>query len=333
MSLLSELPINKSDVRDILIISSKTNVSLEYYITPRLSENAKIRTKYFDPFSDDYSLLPRQIDGLLIIINRYVSTQITSWLLKHSKQFTGVLWLIDDDFLAMTTDFSVPVVNKYRPFQTILQTKKLRKITDCLLLSNNSLGRRYNNWPYVVIEPVAKVDCQLNRSLNTKSLYYFAKMHGPEHGFIFPIIEHIQTEYSDTEFNVIADGIWKRKWEKLPRVNVHSEMQYSCYLEFLAKLPSGGIYLVPLTPSCLNHHRSDSKIIDVVRTGSAPVFSDISAYSKLLTASPDLPRARSQHQWVKIIKLMIEDIETAQKARNEAARLLRNRFTSLKYIV
>ena len=107
-------------------------------------------------------------------------------------------------------------------------------------------------------------------------------MHGPEHRFLYPMVEYILANNEKATFTVTANGSWAKKWQRLDRVTVLSEMSYAEYSYFLPTLDRGGIFLVPLMPTWLNASRSNAKLIDVVRSGSAAIVADHPAYRTFL---------------------------------------------------
>ena len=189
--------------------------------------------------------------------------------------------MVDDDLRAMTFGRGITAKNRIRPALTIGYKKRLKAIVDHLIVSTRRLAAIYQDWPTVVMPPVANINPR-EKPIDQNQLYYFAKMHGPEHQFLYPVVEQILANNRQTTFTVTASGSWAKKWQRLARVTVLPEMSYSEYSFFLQTLESGGIFLVPLTPTWLNASRSNAKLIDAAKSGSAVIVANHPAYRTFL---------------------------------------------------
>ena len=268
-------------VSSILVIGRQPNSTYDLYIEPRLTNDARQKLAYFDPAADVFDDAAVKPDQCLVIINRYVSPKVMRWLEKHKSVFHGVIWLVDDDLNAMTFGRGVTPKNRFWPALTVRYKKRLKAVVDHLIVSTRRLAAIYQDWPVVIMPPVAQTS-PVEKRIDPNQLYYFAKMHGPEHRFLYPIVEHILANNEKATFTVTANGSWAKKWQRLDRVRVLSEMSYAEYSYFLPTLDSGGIFLVPLMPTWLNASRSNAKLIDVVRSGSAVIVADHPAYRTFL---------------------------------------------------
>ena len=268
-------------VSSILVIGRQPNSTYDLYIEPRLTNDARQKLAYFDPAADVFDDAAVKPDQCLVIINRYVSPKVMRWLEKHKSVFHGVIWLVDDDLSAMTFGQGVTLKNRFWPALTVRYKKRLKMVVDYLIVSTRRLAAIYQDWPVVIMPPVAKTS-PVEKPIDPNQLYYFAKMHGPEHRFLYPMVEYILANNEKATFTVTANGSWAKKWQRLDRVTVLSEMSYAEYSYFLPTLDRGGIFLVPLMPTWLNASRSNAKLIDVVRSGSAAIVADHPAYRTFL---------------------------------------------------
>ena len=265
----------------ILVIGKQPNSSYDLYIEPRLTEAARGKLAYFDPaidVIDDALVKPEQC---LVIINRYVTPKIMRWLEKHKPVLRGVIWLVDDDLNAMTFGRDITPRTRLRPAITVYYKNRLKPIVDHLIVSTRRLAAIYQDWPTVVMPPVAKIS-PIEKPFDQNQLYYFAKMHGPEHRFLYPLVERILATNEQATFTVTASGSWAKKWRRLDRVTVLPEMSYPEYSFFLQTLESGGVFLVPLTSTWVNASRSNAKLIDAAKSGSAVVVANHPAYRTFL---------------------------------------------------
>ena len=265
----------------ILVIGRQPNPTYDLYIEPRLTDAARQKLTYFDPAADIFDEATVKPDQCLVIINRYVTAKIMRWLEKHKPVVSGIIWLVDDDLHAMTFGRGITAKNRIRPALTVRYKKRLKAVVDHLIVSTRRLAAIYQDWPTLVMPPVAKIS-SIEKPIDPNQLYYFAQMHGPEHQFLYPVIKHVLTNNGQATFTVTASGQWAKKWRRLDRVTVLPQMSYSEYSFFLQTLESGGIFLVPLTPTWLNASRSNAKLIDAAKSSSAVVVANHPAYRAFL---------------------------------------------------
>lgn len=265
----------------ILVVGKQPNSTYDLYIEPRLTVAARQKLTYFDPATDIFDDAKVKPDQCLVIINRYVTAKIMRWLEKHRPVLRGIIWLVDDDLRAMTFGRGITAKNRIRPALTLRYKRRLKAIVDHLIVSTRRLAAVYQDWPALVMPPVANIN-PIEKPIDQNQLYYFAKMHGPEHQFLYPVVARVLSDNKHAKFTVTANGFWAKKWQKLERVTVLPEMSYPEYSYFLQTLEHGGIFLVPLTPTWLNASRSNAKLIDAAKSGSAVIVANHPAYRTFL---------------------------------------------------
>jgi len=330
--LVSSLP--SADVLSgLLVIGRQPNSSYDYYIEPRLSEPARRKLHCFDPHRDKIDVLPRDPSGFMVIINRYVTGAVMRWLENNRAQFSAIVWLLDDDLRAMVQDPDIPLKIKARPIQTLRFEKRLQRLVDCLIVSTRRLAAIYRKWPTCVAPPLALLPEREERPLNPASFCYFAKMHGPEHRFLFPVMQEILARHGHARLTIIANGRYARQWQALERVSVLPEMAYGDYLRFLDTQGEGGVFLVPLIKNKLNASRSDAKLLDVGRAGCAALISDHRAYRKIARQVPAAMVKEGVQHWVEAIDRLIRRPEKVQENRRALSALLAERAHTRAFIV
>lgn len=265
----------------ILVIGRQPNSTYDLYIEPRLTDVARQKLTYFDPTADAFDDVMVAPDQCLVIINRYVTPKIIRWLEKYKSVLSGIIWLVDDDLRAMTFGQGITAKNRVRPALTVWYKNRLKTIVDHLIVSTRRLAAIYHDWPTVVMPPVAIINL-IEKPIDPNQFYYFAKMHGPEHKYLYPVVKHILANNKQATFTVTANGSWIKKWQRLDRVTVLPEMSYPDYSLFLKTLERGGIFLIPLTPTWLNASRSNAKLIDAAKSGSGVVVANHPAYRTFL---------------------------------------------------
>lgn len=317
-----------ADISRIVVFGKNPNSSYDFYIAPRLSDNANAKISFVEIESFQESSLPKNIEGMFVIVNRYITPKLLRWIRKNHNKLTGVIWFLDDDLDAMVKSSSIPLIKKIRPLQTLFLSRKFKPFVDCLILATDPLKDRYRSWPAIVVPPVVNIEQANTSRINPKKMFYFAKMHAAEHQFLFPLIKYIINKYSDATFTVVANKKWKKRWSRLHRVTVIPEMGYAEYSSFLDSLEEGGTFLIPLTNSLLNDARSDAKIIDTVRSGSIPLFSTAKAYSEILEYDQNIARAKTEKQWIETLEKIFEFSEFYKSTNLSCERFLSMRYKS-----
>lgn len=272
---------------DLLIVSAK-NSSYEYYIEPRIDRLAE-QAVLIRPFSGDlvaalvdYRAQGRKVD---LLISRYLDSNTIRAINQCASILNSVRYFIDDDLQAMVWDRSVPWLNKVRPAQTEYYMRRKPNLFDCVYTSTpilaDVLSRRHPQVGYPVFwPPIGTIPDEPLPPINPNQLYYLAKMHGPEHAFLWPVITEVLQRNPKAQFDVTANGYWARRWREIDRVTVHPEMAPSVYKAFVRALPKAGLFLLPLTDSKLNQSRSDTKLFEVINTGSVAIASKHPVYSQ-----------------------------------------------------
>lgn len=319
--------------RSVLVIGTSPNSTYDYYIAPRLSPDARAKTVRIDPWRERIGDKAPPPLGCAVIVNRYITPGTLFWIERHRRKLAAVFWVLDDDLGAMVRDASVPLAIKARPALTLALSPFLKSLCDRIFLSSEGLKRHFANAATTVIPPLADLSKIAEKPFERGLLRYFGKMHGPEHAFLYPLIEEILHANSNLRFEVIANGRWGRRWSGLPRVTVFEEVPYADYPAFLDALPAGGLFLAPLSRSRLNESRSSAKLIEIARSNSAAILADHRAYKAdvHLESVPFCPPGRAA--WRTAIEAALNDPRALEENRRAVRAALEKNWNERRFIL
>lgn len=316
----------------IYIIGSPQNSTFELYIAPRLSKKAHRKCIFIDCHHQKAREVAPKPANSMVIINRYVTREIITWLTENRSGLNAIFWLIDDDLAAMLIDRSIPLLNKIRPGATLYFKRNLTKLADHIFVSSKTLAQKFPDASVSILPPVFNFESMQDRKFNSRQLLYFAKMHTHEHSFLYPIVKQVLARNKNTHFEVIATGSWARRWRSLDRVTVLPEMNYPAYKAFITNRKYGGLFLVPLQPTRLNASRSFAKLLDVAATGSAGIVSNHKAYQDFLETSEYPTVSYQKEDWIEHIERLIHQPEKAKQHHDQLKALLQDEFNKREMI-
>ncbi|MEL6597993.1 MAG: hypothetical protein AAGK98_12180 [Pseudomonadota bacterium] len=251
-----------------LVFTSRTNSTCAYYIAPRLPEGF---TEVLD------GRLPEDHRGRDVVINRYATARLLSQLEQARPALGRIAYVLDDDLDAMVRSPAVPPFLKVNPARTLLRLRRLLRLVDRVFVATAPLSARIDHPDVRIIPPVADLPPPDSARQDPGHIAYFAKMHGPEHRFLHPVMAEVLRAVPGARATVIAEGSAHRRWAGMERVTAEPLMGFPDYLRF-AVASDAGIALAPLLPSRLNAARSGAKRLEIVRAGAAGIFSDQPAY-------------------------------------------------------
>ncbi|OCP35061.1 hypothetical protein BC360_28690 [Ensifer sp. LC163] len=273
-------------------------------------------------------------EGAFIIICRYASPDVLTWLDSNADRLSGVGLFVDDDIPAVVTgsDADFP----YRLFlysRALWPLRRLNRHLDIVWASTPHLASTLQMPEVQVLPPApperlwkraADAACAANPISDQVLIAYHATgVHLQEHRFLRPIIEEIMTQRPQVRFEVFADGRAASIWEGLERVSVRRPMSWSDYLAD-ANDRIIDVMLVPLHPSRVNDSRAPTKRIDVARYKAAGVFSEGAAYGYATregSGEQRVPYVRDI--WQNAILRLVDDHERHDLATAGTLRLVR----------
>lgn len=260
-------------------------------------EHIVVIQPYASKFSQELKYQFDHNDKISLLINRYINRRVLNAIKRYRTQIDSIGYLVDDDLQAMIYDPSIPIRHKIRPAQTEFFLGRNASLFDQFYASTPPLAKllaeKYSlKQAPLVLPPIEKLPPASTKPIDANRLYYFAKMHSHEHKFLFPIVQKVLEKAPKASFDVIAVGQWAKKWKSIDRVTVHPEMDVTSYRGFIEQLPVGGIFLLPLMNTQLNASRSDTKLFEVVISGSTVIAANHPAYinapTTKLTANQDI---------------------------------------------
>lgn len=277
-----------------LVFTSRTNSTCAYYIAPRLPGG-------FEEVIN--GRLPMDHRGRDVVLNRYAGGRLLRQLERARPALGTIAYVLDDDLAAMVASPSVPPHLKVNPAMTWLRLRRILRLADRVFVATEALAELIDHPEVRIVPPVADLPAPDPQRQNPSHIAYFAKMHGPEHRFLLPILRKVLEAVPGARFTVIAEGRWLRRWHAVPGVAAHGLMRFTDYLRFAAELEAG-IALAPLLPSRLNAARSGAKRLEIVRAGAAGVFSDQSAFGAF---AGEMRLANEPEMWIKALKELTAD--------------------------
>ncbi|MBD9510545.1 hypothetical protein IB265_27650 [Ensifer sp. ENS10] len=277
-------------VKRIIVFGRIPNPTFDYYLAARLQAPGMPTYEVADIRGREMPVL--DADGAFVIICRYASTSVLSWIESNASRLSGVALFVDDDIPAVVTgqdaDFFYRLFLCYRALWPL---RRLNRHLDIIWASTPSLASRLGEAKVPVLPPAppsalwSSVDNDAEvRDLDNGEVliaYHATGVHLEEHRFLRPIIADVLRERPQARFEVFADRRAGTIWQGLDRVQIREQLPWMDYLAD-AKGRRIDIMLVPLSPSHVNDSRAPTKRIDIARYQAAGVFSEGVAYG-----SPD----------------------------------------------
>lgn len=277
----------RGSVKRIIVFGRMPNPSFDYYFAARLDAPGMPPFQAVDIRHGNLADLDPE--GAFIIICRYASPDVLSWLDTNSDRLSGVGLFVDDDIPAVVTgtDADFPY-RLFLYFRALWPLRRLNRHLDIVWASTPHLASTLQVGDVQVLPPAPpealwkprpdKSHVVANAVSDQVLIAYHATgVHLEEHRFLRPIIEEILAQRPHVHFEVFADGRAASIWEGLARVSVRKPLPWNEYLADADKRTID-VMLVPLHPSRVNDSRAPTKRIDVARYKAAGVFSEGFAY-------------------------------------------------------
>lgn len=307
---------NRRDIRTVIVFGRHPNPTTDYYLTARFGGRPDIEYRLIDireRIPDD--LDP---DDALVVVCRYASRRVISWIRKNRARLAKVVLFLDDDIPAVILGSDASI--SYRAFlyyRALYPLAELNRYLDAIWVSTPRLGASLGHTETSIVPPAPPprlwaTNWRRSSSNSEVSIAYHATgVHYSEHKFLQPIIADVMKRRSNIRFEVFADTRTARIWKNMAGVTVRKPVPWSDYLAE-ANQRHIDVMLVPLCESEVNDCRAATKRIDVARFGAAGIFSLSAAYG--LNEQEDeilLPNVHSH--WVNIILRLTDDFMFRQR--------------------
>lgn len=310
----------------VVVFGRLPNPTIDYYLLARLRAAGMPPARIVDIRDVDLGMV--EPVGTLVIICRYATRRLVTWIERHSAVLAGVALFTDDDIGAVITGSEAKL--GYRLFlyhRALGPLRRLNRHLDMVWASTPALAEALSEAKAQVLPPAPPEELWLGsnatdtpQGCGTVSIVYHATaVHTKEHRFLRPIIEEILRLRPEVTFEVTADERMAPIWSKLARVQIVPPSSWAVFLARTTR-QRADIALVPLLRSRANETRAGTKRIDVVRLGAAGIFSASSAYGVPNgSAEPRLPNQRKV--WIETILRLVDD-PVARSAAAAASRRL-----------
>ncbi|WP_027486057.1 glycosyltransferase family protein [Allorhizobium undicola] len=296
-------------VRRILVFGRIPNPTVDYYLVARLEAAGMPPFELCD--IRNFRAAELEAEGSFVLICRYASPALVSWIERHSEVLAGVGLFLDDDIPAVITgeDADLP----YRLFlwyRAVFPLRRLNRQLDCLWLSTPRLAAAIGETGARLLPPAppAKLwqrpqaaDC----GDEVVIAYHATGVHVAEHRFLRPIIEKVLAARPQARFEVVAGPGASGIWKGLERCDVRLPTSWNSYLESMTSARVD-IFLVPLTPSAVNDCRSPTKRIDVARLDAAGLYSASLSYG-FGHDRGEIHLSHDAKEWVRAILALIDN--------------------------
>lgn len=272
----------RGPVKRIIVFGRMPNPTYDYYFAARLEAPGMPPFQAVDIRHGNLGELDPQ--GAFIIVCRYASPDVLTWLDTHADRFSGVGLFLDDDIPAVVTGSDADLSYRlFLYFRALWPLRRLNRHLDIVWTSTRHLASTLQLHQVQVLPPAPperlwKRAADAAHAANPASdqvliAYHATGVHLEEHRFLRPVIEKVLAQRPQTRFEVFADGRAASIWAGMERVSVRKPMPWADYLAD-ADQRTIDIMLVPLHPSRVNDSRAPTKRIDVARYKAAGVFSE-----------------------------------------------------------
>ncbi len=289
----------------------------------KLSESDKY--VFFMYGMDSYIMM--NIDNILraklfdIVVVQRILPFLDLLLARCKKYCIKVVYETDDDLLGVEENSpSFEYVNRVRG-----ELINFIDNADAIIVTTPNLASKFDLDKTVVIhnyyvDSVFDVKKDIKREGKLKLGYYGTLTHSKDLFLIKKAILELKKKY-DFDFEVIGgfnEGDNCEDWYKeieLPPDN----MNFEVFMNWLSKVASWDIGLVPLEDSEFNLGKSELKYIELAVLGIPGVFSDMAVYNSVVKDGVDGLLA-SDSEWVLKIEKLILDESLRESARENALR-------------
>lgn len=310
----------------VLVFIKGENASFDYYLAARLQA---LGLPHEVRCIDRDGLHDIDMDGLLVIICRYIRPRQAKWIERNRNCLAGVAYFVDDDIPALVADrHSAFDYRLYLAYFACLPMMRLNGLLTHIWVSTPALARALGTTsgqpavlaPAPVIEDHMPVDRQ-SPEFVLKIVYHATNTHQLEHAFLVPVIEEVMRRRPDVRFEVLArgknKGLWKRASISSERMRILPPMGWQEYRNH-SRDQGADIALMPLLDGLANASRADTKLVDCCRMGAATMLSDVAPYRRS-RENGGFMVGNSPEKWIEGLLVVIDRADRRNAAR-EATR-------------
>jgi hypothetical protein len=307
----------------ILVLSKHPNPTFSYYLEERIAALAGLSVVIRDIDEPLEGLDP---GGLFVIVCRYIKPRQLRWLEAHRHRISGVAYFVDDDMAAVIAGPEAGWEYKWKLVRLALgPLRRLNPMLSDVWASTEALASALGSDPLTITvlppyppENLAVAEPAADHRRELTMIYHATGIHRQEHAFLIPIVETAMRKYENLCFAVIANGEIARWWRNSAidkrRLTISRALSWNDYL----RATSGrqvDISLVPLLEGRVNNARSDTKRIDISRSGAAAIFSRCATYQRCAMPG-EFHVMNTANDWDAAIDALVQGNELRMAARD-----------------
>jgi glycosyltransferase involved in cell wall biosynthesis len=267
-----------------IILSEGHTATTDYYLVPHL-ESLGYSISFYDSRTH-----PPAISNLstfqLIVISRYISRQWLRLLKNLPQPNVKIIYFMDDDLFDIRALQGLPKRYQWKIFtKALIHRSCLQQLCDEFWVSTPYLAQKYAQLRPILLKPVALFTTLASKEA-VRVCYHGTSSHQAEIEWLFSVIAGVQTRSDNIHFELFGSQAVAKAVNKLPRVSVLHQMNWSNYLSFTST-QKRDIALAPLLEGAFNAARGPTKFYDYARMDAVGLYSDISPYRDFIRNGVD----------------------------------------------
>ncbi|NLH81945.1 MAG: glycosyltransferase family 4 protein [Phyllobacteriaceae bacterium] len=317
-------------IERIVVFARLPNPTIDYYLAARLAAPGMPPSQIVD--IRDPTLPAIEAEGTFVIVCRYASRRMVTWIDRNANRLAGVGFFTDDNIGAVITGSEARLGYRLFLYQRgLAPLRRLNRHIDVMWVPTPALAAALGGDTVRLMPPApdrqtwasaaaAGHPCDRPQQGPVRIVYHATGVHRREHTFLAPVIAEVLQQRPNVVFEVTADTRAARAWEGIERVTVVRPTSWVDYLDRTLREPAD-IAVVPLLKSRANHVRAGTKRIDVVRLGAAGVFSQSAAYGDI-DDSGEIRLPNRRKVWVQTLLRLVDEPELRGEVALASRRLV-----------
>jgi hypothetical protein len=302
---------SRRPIRRIVVFARLPNPTIDFYLTARLEAPGMPPSTVVD--IRDPALAAIDPTDAFVVVCRYASKRLLTWIERHRGRLAGIAFFTDDDIGAVITGAEAKLGYRFFLYhRAVAPLRRLNHHIDVVWASTPALAEAIGDPRVRVLPPAPHPNTWrlTPRPASTEDAivriaYHATGVHVREHRFLAPVIAAVLAARPQAVFEVIADERTAPIWAQMDRVTIRSPMSWPDYFAWTSDRRVD-IVLVPLLASRANRIRAGTKRIDVVRLGAAAVFSASPSYDERRVEGEVL-LANRRSLWIREVLRLIDD--------------------------
>ncbi len=289
-----------------LIISATQTATTDYFLKPHLVAQGYAVT-ILPKLNQDF--ITQNLEAKVCVISRYINAKQLKLLADLKQLGVKIIYFMDDDLFDWRAWSGLPYSYRWKLFtQAYLHKQHLLNLADEFWCSTDFLVQKYADFNPKLLLPVATTKTIARREIVTVA-YHGTASHTQEIYWLINIIQAVQAQTDNVQFELFGTHKINKLVAKFPRVAVLHPMNWDNYLNFTATHKCE-IALAPLLENKFNSARGYTKFYDYARLGAVGLYSDIAPYKGFIRDGIDgFLLANDSEIWVdKILELALDNV-------------------------